>query len=167
MNKNKGLALILCLMLMVTAAIAKPKVKLGIDVLEERGFDILKGKRVALITNPTGVSQDLRSTVDILFEAPEVDLVALFGPEHGVRGNFFAGDIVDDNIDPITGVTVYSLYGKRKRPTPNHWKMLMCWSLTFRISDAVPIPISAQWVAVWKLPPRTMWNLLFLIDQIL
>jgi uncharacterized protein YbbC (DUF1343 family) len=110
---------IISLLLIATLVFAaKPKVKLGIDVLEDRGFDILKGKRVGLITNPTGVSQDLRSTVDILFEAPEVELVALFGPEHGVRGNFFAGDKVDDDVDPVTGVPVYSLYGKRKRPTP-------------------------------------------------
>jgi uncharacterized protein YbbC (DUF1343 family) len=117
--KSKHLLLtVLLLIFLSTFSLAKPKVKLGIDVLEENGFDVLKGKRVGLITNPTGVSQDLRSTVDILFEAPEVDLVALFGPEHGVRGNFFAGDKVDDDVDPVTGVTVYSLYGKRNRPTP-------------------------------------------------
>ncbi len=119
---KKKLNVILLCILAVSILIAKPKVKLGIDVLEDRGFDLLKGKKVALITNPTGVSQDLRSTVDILFEAPEVELVALFGPEHGVRGNFFAGDKVDDDIDPLTGVPVYSLYGKRKRPTPESLK---------------------------------------------
>jgi len=95
----------------------QPKVKLGIDVLEKRGFDVLKGKRVGLITNPTGVSQDLRSTVDILFEAPEVELVALYGPEHGVRGNYAAGDKVEDDIDPVTGVQAFSLYGKHRAPT--------------------------------------------------
>jgi uncharacterized protein YbbC (DUF1343 family) len=118
MKNNNLLKTFILVFLVASFLVAKPKVKLGIDVLEERGFDILKGKRVGLITNPTGVSQNLRSTVDILFEAPEVDLVALFGPEHGVRGNFFAGDKVDDDMDPITGVTVYSLYGKRNRPTP-------------------------------------------------
>lgn len=117
MKKNSVLKTIILVVLVASFLVAKPKVKLGIDVLEERGFDILKGKRVGLITNPTGVSQNLRSTVDILFEAPEVDLVALFGPEHGVRGNFFAGDKVDDDVDPVTGVSVYSLYGKRKRPS--------------------------------------------------
>lgn len=115
---KKKLYIILLCLLAVSLLAAKPKVKLGIDVLEERGFDILKGKRVGLITNPTGVSQDLRSTVDILFDAPEVNLVALYGPEHGVRGNFGAGGHVDDAVDPVTGVTAYSLYGKRKRPTP-------------------------------------------------
>ena len=119
---KKSIKLLLIIVLMFSFLLAKPKVKLGIDVLESHGFDLLKGKRVALITNPTGVSQDLRSTVDILFEAPEVELVALFGPEHGVRGNFFAGDKVDDDVDPATGVPVYSLYGKRKRPTPESLK---------------------------------------------
>jgi len=90
----------------------------GIDVLENRKFDILQGRRVGLITNPTGVSQDLRSTIDILHEAPEVDLVALFGPEHGVRGNVMAGEHVANYTDKKTGLPVYSLYGKTRKPTP-------------------------------------------------
>ena len=67
-------------------------VKPGIEVLQERGFDVLKGKKVGLLTNPSGVDSHLRSTIDILFEAPEVELVRLFGPEHGVRGDAHAGD---------------------------------------------------------------------------
>ncbi len=94
-----------------------PNVKLGIDVLEENDFDILKGKRVGLITNPTGVNRYLKSTVDILHESPDVDLVALYGPEHGVRGNYPAGEKVANAIDPVTGIPVYSLYGKTWRPT--------------------------------------------------
>lgn len=101
----------------------QPKVKPGIDVLEERGFDILKGKRVGLITNQTGVSRNLRSTVDILFEAPEVNLVALYGPEHGVRGGYDAGDSVGNTIDPATGVPVFSLYdGTTGRPSEESLK---------------------------------------------
>ena len=133
MKKRHVLSLILGLILLVTAGMAKPKVKLGIDVLEERGFDILKGKRVGLITNPTGVSQDLRSTVDILFEAPEVELVALYGPEHGVRGNFAAGDKIDDAADPVTGVIAYSLYGKHRAPTEESLKNVDV--LVFDIQD--------------------------------
>jgi uncharacterized protein YbbC (DUF1343 family) len=100
----------------------EPYVKLGIDVLEENGFDVLKGKRVGLITNPTGVSRDLKSTIDILHEAPEVQLVALFAPEHGVRGNFAAGERVQDTVDPATGVPMYSLYGARRRPTEENMR---------------------------------------------
>ncbi|MCS7054145.1 MAG: DUF1343 domain-containing protein [Ignavibacterium sp.] len=95
----------------------KPKVKTGIEVLREKNFDILKGKRVGLVTNPTGVDSKLKSTVDILFEANDVKLVALFGPEHGVRGNYYAGEYVDFYIDETTRLPVYSLYGKTRKPT--------------------------------------------------
>jgi len=61
-------------------------VKPGIDVLRERGFDVLKGKSVGLITNPTGITASLEATIDVLSKAPGLRLVALYGPEHGVRG---------------------------------------------------------------------------------
>ena len=92
-------------------------VKLGIDVLRERNFDILQGKRVGLVTNPTGVDRFLKSTVDILYEAENVMLVALYGPEHGVRGDVRAGAKIDDAKDEKTGIPVYSLYGATRRPT--------------------------------------------------
>jgi uncharacterized protein YbbC (DUF1343 family) len=93
------------------------RVKPGIDVLRERGFDILKGKKVGLITNPTGISSDLEQTVDILHNAPGVNLVALFGPEHGVRGDVEGGKEVNGFNDSRTGLPVYSLYGKTRKPT--------------------------------------------------
>jgi uncharacterized protein YbbC (DUF1343 family) len=96
---------------------SKAKVKTGIEVLRERNFDILKGKRVGLVTNPTGVDSKLKSTIDILFESPDVNLVALYGPEHGVRGNYSAGEYVDFYIDETTKLPVYSLYGKTRKPT--------------------------------------------------
>ena len=89
----------------------------GIEVLEQDGFRVLKGKRVGLVTNPSGVARDLRSTIDILFEAPEVNLVALYGPEHGVRGDAYAGDHVEGGTDPKTGLPVHSLYGPTREPT--------------------------------------------------
>jgi uncharacterized protein YbbC (DUF1343 family) len=98
------------------------KVKTGIEVLRERNFDILKGKRVGLVTNPTGVDSKLKSTIDILFESPDVNLVALYGPEHGVRGNYSAGEYVDFYIDETTKLPVYSLYGKTRKPTPEMLK---------------------------------------------
>jgi len=96
--------------------IQKPEFKLGLEVLQQSNFELLKGKRVGLVTNPTGVDRKLNSTVDIFHENPNVNLVALFGPEHGVRGNFSAGDHVANNIDTKTGVPVFSLYGKNKKP---------------------------------------------------
>ena len=97
---------------------ARPVVKTGIETLRDRGFDVLRGARVGLITNPTGVDADLNSTIDILFHAKDVRLVALFGPEHGVRGDFAAGDKIDTYTDQRTGLPVYSLYGSTRKPTP-------------------------------------------------
>ena len=99
-------------------ASAKVTVKPGIEVLRERGFEGLQGKRVGLVTNPSGVDRYLNSTVDILFNAPGVELVALYGPEHGVRGDVYAGGKVSDTIDAATGLPVHSLYGATRKPTP-------------------------------------------------
>jgi len=97
-----------------------PTVKPGIEVLleEEQYLDLIRGKRVGLITNPTGVDSRLRSTIDLLNDHPEVELVALFGPEHGVRGQYFAGERIEDAPDPQTGIPVYSLYGATRRAKP-------------------------------------------------
>lgn len=89
----------------------------GIEVLKESNFKILAGKRVGLITNPTGVDSKLKSTINILYEAKNVHLVALFGPEHGVRGDYAAGDIVETYTDPQTNLPVFSLYGRTRKPT--------------------------------------------------
>ena len=97
---------------------SEPVVKTGIEVLRDRGFDILIGKRVGLVTNPSGVDRYLNSTVDILYNAPGVKLVALYGPEHGVRGDVYAGGKVADTKDEATGLPVYSLYGSTRKPTP-------------------------------------------------
>ena len=92
-------------------------VKTGIEVLTQNNFDLLKGKKVGLITNATGVNSELVSTVDLIYNAPGVELTALYGPEHGVRGEFAAGDKVDTYVDEATGVTVFSLYGATRKPT--------------------------------------------------
>lgn len=93
-------------------------VRTGIEVLEGRGFEGLVGKQVGLVTNPSGVDRNLRSAVDILFSAPDVNLVKLFAPEHGVRGDAYAGDYVSDTLDAATGLPVYSIYGPHRKPTP-------------------------------------------------
>lgn len=92
-------------------------VRFGIDVLQDTRFAALRGKRVALVANPASVDGNLRATSDVLAGAREVRLVALFGPEHGIYGNAYAGDDVADQVDPRTGRTLYSLYGKTARPT--------------------------------------------------
>ena len=102
----------------MVAVPATAQVKPGIEVLRDNGFRELQGKRVGLITNPSGVDNSLRSTIDILAAAPGVQLTALYAPEHGVRGDVHAGDHVDNTVDPATGVPVYSIYGATRKPTP-------------------------------------------------
>ena len=115
-----SLAVAACANAQSAAKPAKPvrePVMTGIEVLESYGFEELVGKRVGLVTNPSGVDRNLRSTIDILYKAPQVNLVALFGPEHGVRGDAYAGDKVEGGTDPATGLPVYSLYGATREPT--------------------------------------------------
>ena len=119
--KNNRLQVIFCCLFMLCLPFQSwarnKQVMTGIDVLEQQAFKCLQGKRVGLITNPTGVNCHLVSTVDVLNNAPGVNLVALYGPEHGVRGDVHAGDKVDNIKDAKTGLPVYSLYGKTRKPT--------------------------------------------------
>jgi uncharacterized protein YbbC (DUF1343 family) len=88
----------------------------GIDVLSKQNYDILQNKRVGLITNHTGRSASGVSTIDLLHRAPGVKLVALFSPEHGIRGE--SDEKVSSAVDARTGLPVHSLYGISCRPTP-------------------------------------------------
>lgn len=88
--------------------------KLGIDCIDKY-LNIFEGKRVGLITNPTGINSNFESTIHVLHE--KTNLVALYSPEHGVRGNIQAGEKMDSYIDEETNVVVHSLYGKTKKPT--------------------------------------------------
>jgi len=97
-------------------------VKPGIDVLREEGFRTLDGKRVAVVVNPASVDSKLKPTVDVLREAKNVKLVALFGPEHGVYGDEYAGDNVADRVDQRTGLPANSLYGSNRKPTPQQMR---------------------------------------------
>lgn len=115
---------ILAAVLLANSAAAEPRVKLGNEVLVETNFKALVGKRVGLITNPSGISSRLESTIDVLRHAPNVKLVALFGPEHGIYGDVPAGDKVVSSTDARTGLPVYSLYDKTRKPTPEMLKGL-------------------------------------------
>ena len=89
----------------------------GVEVLVRDHAEDLAGKRVAILTNPTGVTRDLVSTIDAVRGMPGVDVVRLFSPEHGLRGQHFAGDKVNETVDPISGLPVMSLYGATRKPT--------------------------------------------------
>jgi|GEM_PF-49711 len=92
-------------------------VMLGIDVLAAENFAPLVGKRVGLLTHPAGVNRFGVSTIDVLRRAPNVKLAALFGPEHGIYGDALAGENIPDSLDRRTGLPVYSLHGKNRKPT--------------------------------------------------
>ena len=90
----------------------------GVEVLLADSLHLIRGKRVGLITNHSGRDRQGRSTIDLLHAAPGVKLVALFGPEHGLRGVARAGETIPSTTDSATGVPIYSLYGETRIPTP-------------------------------------------------
>ena len=94
----------------------RPPVKLGVEVLFEKHLDLIRGKHVGLITNPTGLDHRLDSIIDRFRAQPEVKLVALYGPEHGVRGNAQAGEYVAFYFDEHFHLPVFSLYGQTHKP---------------------------------------------------
>ena len=100
------------------ASQTKKAVRTGLDIVVAGGFSEFKGKRVGLITNHTGVDRQGQHIADLFKHAEEVELVALFGPEHGVRGQAEAGAKIATGIDAKTGVKAYSLYGETRKPTP-------------------------------------------------
>lgn len=109
-----------------------PTVLNGIDVLVRRKFADLKGLRVGLITNQTGIDAQRRSTIDLLAEAPDVKLKKLFSPEHGIRG-VLDQEKIGDTRDKKTGLPVLSLYGERRAPTPE--QLADIDALVFDIQD--------------------------------
>src|SRR5690349_15223557 len=107
------------------------KVLTGIDVLERDNFKPLAGMRLGLVTNHTGRDREGRQTIDVLNKAPGVKLVALFSPEHGIRG--LADEKISDSKDEATGLPIYSLYGETRRPKPEQLKDLD--ALVYDIQD--------------------------------
>jgi uncharacterized protein YbbC (DUF1343 family) len=93
------------------------RVKLGVDHLQDLDFKPLKGKNVGLLTNPAGVSRSQETTLSLFKKIPEIRLVALFGPEHGIDGKSKANETVQNNRDPQLNIPIYSLYGPTRRPT--------------------------------------------------
>ena len=108
--------LVLFLLLLSThSATSPPRVKTGADVLIEERLSLLRGKRIGLITNQTGRLASGEMVLDALI-GRGITVTALFGPEHGIRGSSGAGESVADSVDPKTGIPVYSLYGRTRKP---------------------------------------------------
>jgi uncharacterized protein YbbC (DUF1343 family) len=106
----------------VPPAQSQGRVRLGIEVLLSDSMHLVRGKRVGLITNHTGVVPDGRSSIDLLHRANGVRLTALFAPEHGIRGQAAAGEQIRTSVDSATGVPIYSLYGDTRVPTADMLK---------------------------------------------
>ncbi|MBS2211929.1 DUF1343 domain-containing protein [Carboxylicivirga mesophila] len=113
MRKN----LFFAILILISNSIIGQTTETGIEVLQNDNFKQLAHKRIGLITNPTGINSQFESSIDILHQAPNVTLKAMYSPEHGVRGDYSAGDKVNFFTDPKTNVPVYSLHGKHKKPT--------------------------------------------------
>ncbi len=112
-----------------------PVVRPGVEVFLEKHLELVRGKKVGLITNPSGVDRQLRSTARLFKENPEINLVALYGPEHGVRGNAQAGEYVPFYFDEKFGLPVFSLYGQSLKPHPGMLKNIDEYMRSFDISS--------------------------------
>ena len=119
------------------------KIKLGIEVFLENHLDLVKGKRVGLITNPTGVDSHLKSTIELMYSNPQINLVALYGPEHGVRGNAQAGEYVSFYMDEKYNIPVFSLYGQSEKPAAGMLKNIDEYMRSFDTENTGKIPESS------------------------
>src|SRR6476620_473849 len=113
----RKLLFVLCLASITPVTPASAQVTPGITVLLADSSHLVRGKRVGLITNHTGRDENGRSSIDLLHDAPQVRLTALFAPEHGIRGSARGGALIAAGIDEKTGVRIYSLYGETKTQT--------------------------------------------------
>lgn len=111
------------------------RIHLGSEVLAVRNFDTLAGKRVGLLTNPSGVNSRSNSIIEVLHAAPNVNLVALFAGEHGIRGNILAGREFKDHRDPDTGLPVFSLYGPGPVRVPTPAMLAQIDALVYDLQD--------------------------------
>jgi len=115
--KRSGLVSIGFLIAILTSIPVDAQFKLGVDVFIESAYKRYMGKKIGLITNATGITSDLVSTIDALHKLGDPKLIKLFGPEHGIRGDVTAGGKIDDQEDARTGLPIYSLYGQHRKPT--------------------------------------------------
>lgn len=116
MNRH-ALLIFVCLAVVPASLHPQKAFRLGIDVFVRDGYQAYLGKKVGLITNATGMSSERVSSVDAIHRLGDPELVKLFGPEHGIRGDAYGGDRVVDRRDPRTGLPVISLYGRQRKPT--------------------------------------------------
>ena len=123
-----------------TAASVPAIVKPGVEVLLESQLDLIRGKRVGLITNPTGVNSRLETTVDLFVRNTEIKLAALYGPEHGIRGNAQAGEYVPFYMDEKFKIPVFSLYGQSMKPAAGMLRDIDEYMRSFDTTSTAKVP---------------------------
>jgi uncharacterized protein YbbC (DUF1343 family) len=133
----------------------------GIDVLLRDSLSLLRGKGVGLITNQTGVTADGRSDADVLAATPGVRLVALFGPEHGIRGTAEGGATVANGRDTKTGIPIFSLYGRTQKPTPEMLRGVDV--LVFDIQDIGARPYTFVWTMAMAMEQAAAQHIPFVV----
>jgi uncharacterized protein YbbC (DUF1343 family) len=133
----------------------------GIEVLLADSLHLVRGKRVGLITNHTAVTRDGRSVADVLHRHPQVRLVALYGPEHGIRGNVDGGEHIASGRDARTGVPVFSLYGRNERPTDAMLRGVDV--LLFDIQDIGARPYTYVWTMTFAMEEAAKRGIPFIV----
>lgn len=133
----------------------------GLEVLLRDSAALVRGKRVGFLTNQTAVTSNGRSGIDLLHESPDVKLVALYGPEHGLRGDAEGGAKVANTVDAKTGVPVYSLYGTTQRPTPEMLKGVDV--LLFDMQDIGARPYTFVWTMAMAMEAAAAQHIPFIV----
>ncbi|HET7232400.1 MAG TPA: DUF1343 domain-containing protein [Longimicrobium sp.] len=133
----------------------------GLEVLVRDSLALVRGKRVGLITNQTAVTSTGEHAVDLLARTPGVRLVALYGPEHGVRGNVEGGVQIANQRDSATGVPVFSLYGRTQKPTPEMLRGVDV--LMFDIQDIGARPYTFVWTMAYAMEAAAAQHIPFVV----
>ncbi len=126
----------------------KTEMRPGLEVFMDKFIPLVEGKKVGLITNPTGVDRNMNTTIDLFADNPDINLVALYGPEHGVRGNAQAGEYVPFYIDEKYDLPVFSLYGQSRIPDPEMLKNIDEFMRSFDSEDTEKIPDSSMMTGI-------------------
>lgn len=140
---------------------ATAQVRPGIDVLLRDSVHLVRGKRVGFLTNQTAVTADGRSAIDVLAESPDLELVALYGPEHGLRGGVEGGETIESGRDSATGVPVHSLYGETQRPTPEMLDGVEV--LVFDMQDIGARPYTFVWTMAMAMEAAAQEGIPFIV----
>jgi len=139
----------------------------GIDVFEKNLPKKFHGLKAGLLIHPASVNKKIINTKEILLQSKKIKIAAFFGPQHGIWGNTQDNMVEWEGfVDSSTGLPVYSLYGRTRKPLPEMLKILTSSSLIYRISEHVIIHLYGQWLFAWKHAKKTEFRSLFLTELI-